>query len=148
MLNSLTITLVALTLLLPLVTGIYAYTRTSHHLFLQIPFVVVFVPITTGVLVVSLFELDGGVAPRWFWRLPQILIVVCWSTPSGAWNGASHDHRLGVIAVDGAVLLADRRAALLLRARLQTFRAGRLSGAGSCSGRRPVRWAADHLAAA
>lgn len=76
MLTAITITVVVLTLLLPLAAGIYTYTRTGHRSFLQIPFAVVFVPIALSVVTVLLFSLDGGVAPRWAWRLPQLLVTM------------------------------------------------------------------------
>ncbi|MBT5775579.1 MAG: hypothetical protein HOH95_14525 [Dehalococcoidia bacterium] len=74
--NALALTVLVTSLLLPLAAGIVAYTRTGHRSFLQIPFAMVFVPIATSVLVVSLFAFDGGVAPRWVWRLPQLLVTV------------------------------------------------------------------------
>lgn len=75
MLTALTITLVALALLLPLATGIYTYTRTGHRSFLQIPFATIFLPITLTILAVSWFAWSDLGPPRWAFRLPQLLTV-------------------------------------------------------------------------
>ncbi len=74
--TALAILLVALALLLPLATGIYTYTRTGHRSFLQISLVVALVPIVLSVVTVLLFSLAEGVAPRWVWRLPQLLVTL------------------------------------------------------------------------
>ncbi len=74
--NALALAVLVISLLVPLVAGIVAYTRTRHPSFLQIPLVVALVPIALSVLTVLLFSLDGDVAPRWVWRLPQLAVTL------------------------------------------------------------------------
>lgn len=74
--NALALAALVTSLLLPLAAGIVAYTRTRHPSFLQIPLVVALVPIVLSVLTVLLFSLDGDVAPRWAWHLPQLLVTL------------------------------------------------------------------------
>ena len=75
MLTAITISFVALALLLPLATGIYAYKRTGLRSFLQIPFATVFVPIALAAVAISWFAWSDDGLPRWVFRLPQLLTI-------------------------------------------------------------------------
>jgi hypothetical protein len=76
-LSALTITFVALALLLPLATGIYTYTRTGHRSFLQIPLTIVLVPFVLGIPLAIWFAWrESGVGWFWLLRLPSLVTVV------------------------------------------------------------------------
>jgi len=72
-LTAFAITLLGLTLLLPLVTGIYTYRQTRHRSFLQIPFAIILWPLIVLMplqLVVVFAEVQ---LPIWLFRLPSIV---------------------------------------------------------------------------
>lgn len=73
------ITLLGLTLLLPLVTGVFIYRQTRQRSFLQIPFAIVLWPLLVLTPLLLLVVFAEVPLPFWLYRMPAIfgtLIVI------------------------------------------------------------------------
>lgn len=72
MLTALTVTILAVALLLPLAIGVVTFSRTRHRSFLQIPFAIVLFPIIALLPLQLLVVLAEIPLPFWLYRLPAI----------------------------------------------------------------------------